>query len=231
MFTNKTAYAKKLLDPRWQRKRLEIMQRDDFACRDCSGRNATLHVHHNYYTYGKQPWEYPDSALVTLCDGCHEKRHGRNRPSESLTPPNRMPNIVDAQVNEDSDTLQSAGRYHFIVNVSHYCTDKSGDLHVRFEFESLIGGRVLRNQEFPVASPKLLGIAKALHLSNWLTGKQFDAKDATGYQLFANVIHSQGSLHIGEEIYSIADERANEFPRNQEMIDFALSELKEKTAE
>jgi 5-methylcytosine-specific restriction endonuclease McrA len=34
-----------------------------------------LHVHHKYYQEGKLPWEYPDSALVTLCWKCHENLH------------------------------------------------------------------------------------------------------------------------------------------------------------
>jgi len=34
-----------------------------------------LNVHHNYYIRGKKPWEYPDDALVTLCEDCHKKRH------------------------------------------------------------------------------------------------------------------------------------------------------------
>ncbi len=29
---DKQQYASKLKDPRWQKKRLEILQRDDFAC-------------------------------------------------------------------------------------------------------------------------------------------------------------------------------------------------------
>lgn len=64
-------YAKKLKDPRWQRKRLEILQRDDFACKDCRDRASTLHVHHKYYRWGAEPWEYPELALVTLCEACH----------------------------------------------------------------------------------------------------------------------------------------------------------------
>lgn len=34
-----------------------------------------LNVHHTYYIEGKKPWEYEDSALVTLCENCHKKRH------------------------------------------------------------------------------------------------------------------------------------------------------------
>ena len=34
-----------------------------------------LHVHHTYYQLGKNPWEYPDDALITLCWYCHEELH------------------------------------------------------------------------------------------------------------------------------------------------------------
>lgn len=65
-------YKEKLLDPRWQKKRLEIFQRDDFMCRRCLSAHKTLHVHHKFYLNGKNPWEYDESALITLCDTCHE---------------------------------------------------------------------------------------------------------------------------------------------------------------
>ncbi|MCP9757033.1 hypothetical protein EGI26_17880 [Lacihabitans sp. CCS-44] len=34
-----------------------------------------LHIHHKYYQTGKQPWEYPNEALTTLCWDCHEDLH------------------------------------------------------------------------------------------------------------------------------------------------------------
>lgn len=71
-------YQEKLKDPRWQRKRLKILERDDWACQKCFDTESTLHVHHRYY---KQcdPWEYPDDALITFCDECHEQEK-ENRP-------------------------------------------------------------------------------------------------------------------------------------------------------
>ena len=69
-------YADKLKDPRWQRKRLEIFQRDDFVCCSCMDSTTTLHVHHLYYVKGRQPWEYPDWALVTRCEMCHKDEDG-----------------------------------------------------------------------------------------------------------------------------------------------------------
>lgn len=68
-------YWEKLKDPRWQRKRLEIMQRDDFACSICYTDSETLNVHHQWYERGLDPWEYDDCALVTLCAECHKREH------------------------------------------------------------------------------------------------------------------------------------------------------------
>lgn len=66
------SYSDKLKDPRWQKMRLEILERDGFACRKCEANDKTLHVHHFYYTKGAAPWEYEPSALITLCEDCHE---------------------------------------------------------------------------------------------------------------------------------------------------------------
>ena len=69
------SYSEKLKDPRWQRKRLEIMQRDLFVCSSCGNAEATLHVHHDYYVKGREPWDYPSFALKTLCADCHDEQH------------------------------------------------------------------------------------------------------------------------------------------------------------
>lgn len=73
MPTREGTYAALLRDPRWQRRRLEIMSRDDFSCRDCGDNEAPLNVHHLYYRFGFAPWEYSDAALVTWCEPCHER--------------------------------------------------------------------------------------------------------------------------------------------------------------
>lgn len=66
-------YSEKLKSPRWQAKRLSIMQRDGFACRDCSAEDKTLHVHHCHYEKG-EPWEIDEQFLLTLCEKCHKRR-------------------------------------------------------------------------------------------------------------------------------------------------------------
>ncbi len=66
-------YQEKLLDPRWQRKRLLIFVRDNWMCRKCNCSDRNLQIHHNYYLPETEPWNYPDEALMTLCFLCHEK--------------------------------------------------------------------------------------------------------------------------------------------------------------
>lgn len=68
-------YSEKLKDPRWQRKRLEILSRDGFKCRECKTETESLHVHHCFYRKDKDPWEYDDFVLISLCDECHKMRH------------------------------------------------------------------------------------------------------------------------------------------------------------
>lgn len=70
--TRREAYLAKLRDPRWQRRRLEILNRDEFTCQSCFDTESTLHVHHRYYVKDSEPWEYPDHFLITLCISCHE---------------------------------------------------------------------------------------------------------------------------------------------------------------
>lgn len=67
-------YRKMLNDVRWSQRRREIMRRDGFRCRRC-GAKGRLNVHHRHYVYGRQPWQYPDSNLVTLCERCHRRVH------------------------------------------------------------------------------------------------------------------------------------------------------------
>lgn len=65
-------YLEKLKDPRWQKMRLKILERDNFTCQACGDQKTTLHIHHRYYIVKTDPWEYPNEALTTLCEECHE---------------------------------------------------------------------------------------------------------------------------------------------------------------
>ena len=75
MTMDKIRYKEYLKNPLWQRKRLEIMQRDDFTCQICGHKDKTLNVHHIWYEPNKKPWDYPNNALITLCEECHEAEY------------------------------------------------------------------------------------------------------------------------------------------------------------
>lgn len=62
--------ASKYKDPRWQRRRLEVMQRDGWKCTACQATNVPLHVHH--MRYARQLWSGDPDDLQTLCERCHE---------------------------------------------------------------------------------------------------------------------------------------------------------------
>ena len=66
-------YAKKLADPRWQRKRLEVMQTANWKCQICGDDKEELNVHHPDYSKGCEPWQYDN--LQCVCKTCHTINH------------------------------------------------------------------------------------------------------------------------------------------------------------
>jgi len=68
-------YTEKLRDPRWQRRRLEVMQNAGFACERCNADDVILNVHHIVYRRGAEPWDYDDDDLACLCEDCHDREH------------------------------------------------------------------------------------------------------------------------------------------------------------
>lgn len=90
----KQSYSEKLRDPRWQKKRLEILELAKFTCKLCGSTTKELHVHHGFYESGKSPWDYPAWALHCLCVDCHYQVTERTKMMS-----NEIAN-VDAEVSE-----------------------------------------------------------------------------------------------------------------------------------
>lgn len=73
-------YLEMLLTERWRQKREQILTRDSRKCRNC-GCSQNLEVHHRqYHTDSKtglkrEPWDYDNKYLATLCHSCHEAGH------------------------------------------------------------------------------------------------------------------------------------------------------------
>ena len=63
-----TSFAAKFKDPRWLRRREEIIAAADYQCQDCGATDTdALDVHICYFEQGREPWEYPDEAYRCVC--------------------------------------------------------------------------------------------------------------------------------------------------------------------
>src|SRR5690606_23795367 len=77
---NHGTYGSTLFDPRWKARRKTILERDRNQCVICKSERK-LHVHHRQYHFSvtlnafKNPWDYDDRLMITLCENCHRKGH------------------------------------------------------------------------------------------------------------------------------------------------------------
>lgn len=137
-------YSEKLKHPLWQRKRLEVMQRDGWKCLQCNSSEKTLNVHHIKYV-GDNPWDTPSEFLKTLCEDCHEAAHTPMQPlvfyfagkiSHTCWRHSLVSDLRDSTNYEDLDlgTLileRAIDRYHhycgpFFISCDHGCYHGDG---------------------------------------------------------------------------------------------------------
>lgn len=111
----KQIYSELLLDTRWLKKRKEIIARDSFKCRKCKSKNS-LHVHHKKYFSGRNPWQYSNNDLITLCRNCHEEEHLVNKiktyTKNNKTKVSRIERMI-SELSEEDKALQL--RYDSII--------------------------------------------------------------------------------------------------------------------
>jgi len=67
--TKMKGYGEKLQDPRWQQKRLKILERDKWMCTATGRTDLPLAVHHR--AYAGDPWEVDDDLLETVSKPVH----------------------------------------------------------------------------------------------------------------------------------------------------------------
>ena len=68
-------YKEQIKSPKWQKKRLEVLELRGFKCEECKCEDKQLHVHHRFYIKGRKYWEYDNDVLQVLCEDCHQKEH------------------------------------------------------------------------------------------------------------------------------------------------------------
>lgn len=75
----------------WQEKKNRILTRDNYTCAVCGkhgDEHTLMHVHHKTYEHcvDNKCWTCPDDDLITLCEGCHAKLHGKDEVKLPLLP-------------------------------------------------------------------------------------------------------------------------------------------------
>lgn len=92
---HKMNYRDKLKHPKWQKRRLEILSRDNFTCRGCGSKEIELHVHHKVYYKFRDPWDYADNELITYCILCHNWEHKISIPGNDFKSKKKIPNLSE----------------------------------------------------------------------------------------------------------------------------------------
>ena len=64
--------------PEWKALRKRLIKPAP-RCRRCPRyfrkRWWMLQLHHTYYVWGRDPWDYPDDCFLVVCRACHKKIH------------------------------------------------------------------------------------------------------------------------------------------------------------
>lgn len=69
-------YTEQYNSPKWQKKRLEILELHNFKCDECDNKEEKqLHVHHRFYLKDRKVWEYDNDVFQVLCETHHTKVH------------------------------------------------------------------------------------------------------------------------------------------------------------
>ena len=123
-------YFEKLKDPRWQKKRLESLEKASWSCSACGGTEDTLHVHHKQYFKGREPWEYETGQLEVLCEKCHEEAHDEKDLLLIAT------SFVDANGADSRTSVASL--------VAGYCGHGLDKEHARQDPDSYIAGQLAK---------------------------------------------------------------------------------------
>lgn len=113
-------YSDKLKDPRWQKKRLEIFERDGFCCVYCFDDSSMLSVHHLYYDK-KNPWESDNDILVTLCESCHnmESDFSINRSFVKISSTEKLFHAIQKHLRISSESVEYLADVLLELNVDY----------------------------------------------------------------------------------------------------------------
>lgn len=219
-------YWQKLQDPRWQKKRLEILNEAGFECECCGDTKSQLQVHHGYYEKGKEPWEYDDETLWCLCDRCHEDAHkGRNAVCSELAKyrPWEVWPIAEILRRTDGDTVFYAQLFRIMEKRPGWIERVVNILHESLSDASTCGAVVENPREQTALSTQS---ELDLVWENLLQAVGRVSQFTRGYLLEAYPVSFNGGfLHVAFEPEFADHLSLVDNPKNQAVLQAKMAEL------
>lgn len=129
-------YSEKLRDKRWSDKRDAVREKAGFKCQDC-GSQKSLEVHHCYYKFGLEPWQYPIDSLRCLCSNCHEIRGKTEMELRA-----RMADLTTSDLKVISDLIYGGMKYYPESKVLNLINNLELDLpKLKIKIDEIIDGK------------------------------------------------------------------------------------------
>lgn len=126
MANTKQSYKEKLLDPRWQKRRLEALEAGEWKCYWCGDTKSTLHVHHLYYETSGNPWDTDLDGLQVLCADCHFTDHLKLTELEKF--------LIDCVRHRDViDQKGDPGNRFYFIRLLNRCVQREKGIEVAAE--------------------------------------------------------------------------------------------------
>ena len=69
-----TSYASQIKDERWTAFAAGIRKQRNF-CECCRRSGIVLQVHHLFYEFNRNLWDYDGDEVIVLCESCHKDIH------------------------------------------------------------------------------------------------------------------------------------------------------------
>lgn len=174
-------YHEQLKHPLWQKKRLEVMEANNFKCQNCGGKDEQLNVHHPFYKRGAMIWQYVKEELMCLCHECHKNEHAKDEEIKSLC----------SRVTVSKDFL--------IGLLRGYVEEHPQKLYNTREVQGYLAG-------FKIGGSLGREFEKKLSEVGNVPGMLFSGKKATIYDVYK--VLSRNSFTF-DEIMRLAEEEAN----------------------
>ena len=113
---SKPTYAEKLKDPRWQKKRLELLESKLWCCEFCGNEKKQLQIHHQFYLRNTMPWEYPNFCYKVLCETCHGSAQNSLEVAHAVIAKNEL---IEQLAALETGTAEDLAAFDQLLNIAY----------------------------------------------------------------------------------------------------------------